>query len=83
MKIEILTQDNCPKCGSLKMYVTHGLAEEHRNKVEWVHKETNPKRFQELVEQHEIMTTPAIIVGEQVLRETTPLQIESFLKEVK
>ena len=80
-KIQILTQDNCPKCNTLKQYITHGIGEPYTSEIEWIHKQKKPEKYHALVDKYNIMGTPAIIIGDQVLRNTTPLQVSSFLRD--
>lgn len=63
------------------MYITHALGEAYLKNIEWVHEQENPERFTALAEKHQVMTTPVIINGEDVLHQTTPLKVQEFLKD--
>ncbi|HHX07652.1 MAG TPA: glutaredoxin [Erysipelothrix sp.] len=77
--ILILTQDYCPKCENLKKFLELGLKGKYNDQIEFVHRQTESDRFDELVRKFEIQATPAIIKGEDVLRDTNPSKVMSFL----
>lgn len=76
-KIKMLTQDNCPKCITLKLFLE---INEYIDDIEIVKREDNPKLFMALARKHGIMATPALIAGEMVLRDTSSANVSVFLK---
>ena len=83
MKVQILTQDNCTKCNSLKTFLDRGLGGRYNDKIEWVKREDNPEMFMTLAENHNVMATPTVIYGDQIMRNPNPNTINDFLKQVE
>ncbi|QIK69701.1 glutaredoxin [Erysipelothrix sp. HDW6C] len=79
-KVKMLTQDNCPKCVALKSFLEMGLRNKYAEDIEIVKREDNPKAFMELVEKHDLMATPVLIAGDDVLLDTTPSKVSVFLE---
>ncbi len=79
--IKILSQQVCPKCDQLFQYLKFGLQDKYKDQIEIIKKEDNPEAFQAYVVKHQIMATPAIIIGEEVLKDCTPLNTANFLKK--
>lgn len=79
-KVKMLTQDNCPKCVALKSFLEMGLRNKYAEDIEIVKREDNPKAFMELVEKYDLMATPVLIAGDDVLLDTTPSKVSVFLE---
>lgn len=79
--IKILSQQVCPKCDQLFQYLKFGLQDKYKDQIEIIKKEDKPEQFNQLVHQHQIMATPAIIIGDEVLKDCTPLNTANFLKK--
>lgn len=79
-KIQILTKDNCPGCKNLKMFLEVALQDKYKEHIEYIHKETNPAQYQELVEEHDVLTLPVLIAGEEVQKGFSPSTLESFIQ---
>ncbi len=79
--IKILSQQVCPKCDQLFQYLKFGLQDKYKDQIEIIKKEDNPEAFQAYVVKHQIMATPAIIIGDEVLKDCTPLNTANFLKK--
>lgn len=77
--IQILTQDQCPKCENLKKYLELGLKGKYNDQIEFIHRQSNPQRFNELVEKYQVQSTPVMIKGEEILRDTNPSKVNAFL----
>lgn len=77
--IQILTQDHCPRCTGLKLYIEKGLGAAYAGQLEYVHRNEQPERFAELAGRHRILSTPAVIAGEDVLREPSAGNLKPFL----
>lgn len=76
----MLTQDNCAQCVALKNYLDMGLRGKYADQIEVVKREDNPDAFMELVQQHSIMSTPALIAeGGDVLRNCAVSNVKPFL----
>ncbi|CAM3601125.1 glutaredoxin [Erysipelothrix urinaevulpis] len=81
MKIKMLTQDNCPKCIVLDEFLDKGLGNEYKDSIEVIHRKKNEKEFVTLVRKHRIMSTPVLIAGDNVLRDTSAENVVEFLKK--
>lgn len=79
-KIQMLTQDNCPKCVSLKQFLELGLKNKYADHIELVKREENPELFMALVKKHDIMSTPALVAGDNVLYDTSVSKVPSFIE---
>ena len=77
--IVVLTQDSCPKCENLKKFLDLGLKGKYNDQIEFVHRQTQEDRFNELVSQFSVMSTPVMIKGEEILRDTNPSKVMAFL----
>lgn len=78
-KIQMLTQDNCAKCIVLEKYLERSR---YFDLVEVVDRGKSPKEFMALVRKHQIMATPALIYGEEVLRDTSEEKVKEFFGQV-
>lgn len=79
--IKILSQNVCPKCDQLFQYLKFGLQDKYADKIEIIKKEEQTTEFNAYVSKFQIMATPAIIVGDHVLKDCTPLNVAKFLSE--
>ncbi|MDO5733490.1 MAG: hypothetical protein Q4P72_06930 [Eubacteriales bacterium] len=79
--IYLLTQDHCPKCEQLEKFLEKGLRGKYDDRIERVHRQTNEEQFNQLVAEHQITATPALINGDRVLRNPSISNLVSFLDE--
>lgn len=79
-KVIMLTQNNCPKCVALKSFLELGLRNKYENHIEVIRREDNPSLFMDYVSKYDIMSTPALISGEDVLVDTQPSKVSTFLE---
>lgn len=84
--IYFLTQDRCPKCETIKMFLEKGLQNKYADKIEKVHRQEKESLFIELAQKAGIMQTPAFIYlgqeGEmEVLVSPDLTNLESFLQK--
>lgn len=80
--IYLLTQDKCPKCDQLKLFLEKGLKGKYDAFIEIVHRQQNTELFQSLVEKHKVLQTPCLIskaTGE-ILRNPDLTQTPAFLQ---
>ncbi len=75
----ILTKDNCPNCQNLKMFLKMALRDQYKDQLREVHQINQKDEFKELVDQHRIMATPAIIFENDVIRGFEPQPVVNFL----
>lgn len=80
-KVIMLTQERCPKCVALKSFLELGLRNKYADHIEIVKREEEPERFMEYVKAHDIMATPVLISKEDVLIDTNPSKVTSFLEK--
>lgn len=79
--IYLLTQDRCPKCDALKMYLSKGLQGKYDQFIEIVHRQNNEKLFSDLVAQHNILQTPCLVCDNDVLRFPDVNNVLPFLEK--
>ncbi len=79
--IYLLTQDNCPKCDNVKMILDKAFQNKYSDNIQIVHRQTDEKLFMDLVNKHQIRSTPALIANDDVLREPSISNLESFIKK--
>lgn len=82
-KIQMLTQDNCPKCIILDQFLENGLNDEYKDQIEVIHRSNDEKLFMSLARKHGIMATPALICGDEVLVDTSEAKVKDFLLRCK
>lgn len=75
----ILTKDQCPNCQNLKMFLKMALRDQYKDHLREVHQTNQAEEFAALVKKHNIMSTPAIIYQEEVIRGFEPQPIVNFL----
>lgn len=80
-KVKMLTQDNCPKCVALKSFLEMGLRNKYADNIEVVKREEKNEEFMDLVKKHDIMATPALVIGDDVLLDTSPSKVSEFLEK--
>lgn len=80
MEIIILTQNNCPNCEKLKMFLKFGLRGKYDQYIKEVSKYETPELFNELVTKTEVSSTPAIVIQDEVLKDTQPTKVKEFLE---
>lgn len=78
--IKFLTQNHCGQCVALKTYLEKGLKGQYSDKIEYVSKELNTEEFMALVKQFDIMSTPALIYKDKVLKDPKPNNVKEFLE---
>lgn len=61
MKAIILTQETCPNCDALKMFIHATTKGVYDKSIEWVKKEDDESRFKTLVSAVDTQQTPTII----------------------
>lgn len=81
-KVIMLTKDKCPKCLALKMYLEKGLRNQYAEDIEVLHLEDEPDRFYDYVRKFDLLATPVLIAGQDVLLDTAPTKVNDFLKKV-
>ena len=79
-EIIILTQPSCPNCDKLKMFFKFGLKGKYNDIIKEVSKYENEDIFRELINNYEITSTPAIIINDQVLKDTQPSKVKEFIQ---
>lgn len=77
--IYLLTQDKCPNCEMLKAYLQKGLRGAYDAEIQIVHRQTDPELFMNLVQKHKIMSTPAMVAGDDVLHSAGMSNVKAFL----
>lgn len=82
-KVILLTQDNCPNCTSLKMFLEFGLKNKYKDEIEVVHRQSDEQLFTNYVKSYEISSTPALIYKGEVLRDCAPTKAIEFLKHTE
>jgi glutaredoxin len=75
----ILTKDQCPNCQNLKMFLKMALRDKYKDNLREVHQTSQAEEFASLVKTHTIMSTPAIILGDEVIRGFEPQPVVNFL----
>lgn len=60
-KFILMTQDNCPKCERLKLMLAKPMKGMYDDRIEIVHRQTNPEKFMELAAQFNVQATPTLI----------------------
>lgn len=78
-KIYLLTQDHCPKCEQIKMFLKMGLQGKYDEQITLVHRQKEAVFFKELVEKHQIMQTPCFVYKNQILRSPSVSNTKEFL----
>ena len=81
-KVQLLSQNRCPKCVALKSYLEKGLRNKYSDSIVEVKREDDTETFMDLVEKHRIAATPALIYEDRVLLDTTPSKVSDFLAEI-
>ncbi|NLW15998.1 MAG: glutaredoxin [Erysipelothrix sp.] len=81
-KVQLLTQNRCPKCDQLKSFLEMGLRSKYANDIVEVKREEDQEGFMDLVSKHGLMQTPVLVFGDKVLTDVTPSKVTDFLKEV-
>lgn len=80
MMIKLLTQQNCSQCRALEAYLDKGLRGKYDAMIEVVKREDQPELFMQLVQQHQILSTPALIAEDgDVLRNCSVANVKPFL----
>jgi glutaredoxin len=75
----ILTKNDCPNCKNLKMFLKMALGDKYAPDIQEVHQTEHAEEFLQLVKQHQITSTPAMIYGNDVVRYFQPQDVVSFL----
>ncbi|MEN9819725.1 MAG: putative glutaredoxin-like protein NrdH [Bacillota bacterium] len=78
-KAIILTKDNCPNCQNLKMFLKMAMRDQYKDNLREVHQTQHAEEFAQLTKQHNIMSTPAMIYQQDVIRGFEPQPIVNFL----
>jgi glutaredoxin len=77
----ILTKDQCPNCQNLKMFLKMALRDQYQGNLREVHQTLQADEFKQLVDQHQIMSTPALIYQNEVVRGFEPQAVVNFLSK--
>lgn len=80
-KIQMLTQDHCPKCIALEQFLVFGLKDQYKENIEIVKREDNEALFMKIVKKHGIQSTPALVCGDAVLLNTEPSNVTDFMNQ--
>ena len=64
-KVIMLTQENCPNCSSLKMFLEFGMKNKYKDDIEVVHRQSDESRFMELVQTYDVASTPVLIADDE------------------
>jgi glutaredoxin-like protein NrdH len=80
-KVFMLTKANCPQCQSLKMFLKLALRDKYANDITQVNQEENLELYTKLVTEHQVLSLPALISGEEVLRKCEPTPTIAFLEK--
>lgn len=80
-KIQMLTQDNCPKCVALKSFLELGCRNKYADDIEVVKREDDEAAFKKIVLEHGIMSTPVLIADGEVLTDTNPSKVTAFIEK--
>lgn len=82
MNIILLTKDNCPQCTALKrMLSANPKTKAILEKVKQVHETENPEEYKELTTKHNIMSMPALLVGDKVINQSAiPMELMKNFK---
>jgi glutaredoxin-like protein NrdH len=75
----ILTKDQCINCQNLKMFLKMALQDRYQDNLREVHQTLHAEEFQALVKKHQIQSTPAIIMQDEVIRHFEPQPVVNFL----
>jgi glutaredoxin-like protein NrdH len=79
--VTMLTKPNCPQCNALKMFLKHALNNKYDKDIQVLDQEADKDVFQPLIEKFQIVSLPAMIVGEDVLRSCEPSKTMAFLEK--
>jgi glutaredoxin len=75
----ILTKDQCVNCQNLKLFLKMALKDRYQDNLQEVHQTLHADAFQALVKKHQIQSTPAIIMHDEVIRSFEPQAVVNFL----
>jgi len=78
-KAYLLTKDNCPQCTQLKMFLKMALKDAYLEQLQEVHQMKDTDLFNTLVAKHTILSTPALIYQEDIVRGFAPQPVVNFL----
>lgn len=81
--VYLLTQDRCPKCDQIKLFLEKALKGKYDAGIEIVHRTTNEQKFMALVQEYKVMQTPCFIAKEEkeVLRNPDFNLVTAFLEK--
>ena len=65
MKTIILTQETCPQCDSLKMFLFAATKDQFKDNITYVQKEAEPVLFADLVAKSGVTQTPSLLFIEE------------------
>jgi hypothetical protein len=77
----MLTRANCPQCQSLKMFLKMALRDKYAPDITQVNQEEDAELYVELVSKFQILSLPALISGDDVLRKCEPTPTIAFLEK--
>lgn len=80
-KVYMLTRANCPQCQSLKMFLKLALRDTYAPDITLVNQEEDAELYTKLVSQYQVLSLPALISGEEVLRKCEPTPTIAFLEK--
>lgn len=76
----MLTKADCVKCKQAKMVLEKVLDNKYKDDITMIQKETEPAKYNELVNKHNIMTLPSFISQDKVLVDVSISSLTQFLK---
>jgi len=83
MKYALMTQDDCPRCEIMKGILNKPLKGAYNDKIQIVHKQSDPDRFEELRKEYSVSSTPQLInleTQELISDVSNGLKIKKFLE---
>ena len=80
-EVILLSKPDCPQCQSLKMFLKFALNNRYEPNIEIVDKEANAEKYNELVSKHAVLSLPALVSNDEVLRKCEPSATINFLQK--
>lgn len=80
-KVIFLSKQNCPKCVALKKYFELALKNKYQEFIQVVTLEDNQTEFMSYVEKFGLSSMPALICGDDLLTDTSPLKVNEFMEK--
>lgn len=80
-KVIVLTKPNCPQCNNLKMYLQYALNNKYNDDMIFINQENDQKEFKVYQEKFNVISLPAMIFEDDIIRETNPSNVSNFLEK--